>query len=409
MRLKTLPFTFDRLLQEVVNWHSEITLDEAMAVDIAVATELGVDYRFGATDASFFIPLSWRHGSTYVATTSLLFVCESNVNSFMVAYGGNCAPTLIGLENLTELPTVIVGYTHVKTDNQAVVYAIGRDLIGLLKRLQHAGFKLLIEACGICRPGSDIHDSWGQRGIVSCFSEAVPKACGFLGLKRIPGCYESHTLGPIFASSSNEADTISPKNQMSEWERHVLVIGDIGPFRPTAIVKRFNELGLLLPDGLVTLTVVQTSEDLTRIVGREVPRWAVAMAWGRNQILVLHPRSWPKSCPSSIEQIVAHELAHVILHQLCADAPVAVDEGFAMLVAGQLQNTVPKGESCDDPSLLTLCADESYENERVYDCAAAAFWSLLNSCDERVLVSEIIQRAKEGYDSLTELLIATLL
>lgn len=84
----------------------------------------------------------------------------------------------------------------------------------------------------------------------------------------------------------------------------------------------------------VTVETVESLAEMRAVLHRNVPAWIKAAADG-NRIYVLDPEKWDDPDVPE-DQIVRHELVHVIVSLKGIDCPSWLNEGIAMLVSGQL-------------------------------------------------------------------------
>lgn len=85
----------------------------------------------------------------------------------------------------------------------------------------------------------------------------------------------------------------------------------------------------------IDIIMFEKLDDLRCYLGHKVPPWVVAT--NRNaQILVLDYEVWKARRYGNINQIIIHELVHVIIGNYKVKVPLWLNEGLAQYLAGQL-------------------------------------------------------------------------
>jgi hypothetical protein len=79
--------------------------------------------------------------------------------------------------------------------------------------------------------------------------------------------------------------------------------------------------------------------ELIKYIGHPVPAWVIAANFG-NAILLLDYEIWKKRKCGNVNQIIIHEMIHVLIGNFKAKVPVWLDEGLAQYLAGQLDDGV---------------------------------------------------------------------
>lgn len=96
--------------------------------------------------------------------------------------------------------------------------------------------------------------------------------------------------------------------------------------------------------GDITVRTVSSTEELRHTSKQDIPAWVKGMAV-EDTIYMLDPVCWDES-DSTVQQILIHEICHVLTWMFCAACPAWLNEGMAMLAADQL----PQGVTIDCPS-----------------------------------------------------------
>lgn len=386
------------------------------------STVLGMDYRFTGPSRCDCVPFTWQANNNDVATTCLVVVEKENPLRFQLAIEGARKPKLKGLEYLVKLPAVIVGFTCICTSDQALIFEVGKRLMDLLASIKRTGVGLVIEICGVATPGQNVQLAWKERGKVRDASQTVADACEYLGLTQLYGCFEPHTLGPVMVSKDCRLETLEPYCE-------VRLEGSTPDIRWDIVRRRFESLGLQFPSHTVELRFVETRDEFVERIRKPAPDWAIASTVGEHGIVICNQSIWNRStCPSSLEQIILHELAHLVIHERSQDVPLWLDEGFAMLVAGQLgdcsaelRDAIGRRETGQDgnrvrddaasaiPNLFERpdLAEGSQPHDSMdsYEYSALLIGALLTETDEGSLAAKILKSTEEGGASYDELLV----
>jgi hypothetical protein len=125
-------------------------------------------------------------------------------------------------------------------------------------------------------------------------------------------------------------------------------------------------------------------EDLGRYLGWTVPEWVVATSLGRN-ILVLDYEIWKARQWGSVNQIILHELVHVILSNYKVKVPLWLNEGLALYLAGQWDDGQVKREGF----VIKNIYDLNYNNTDVYAVSGGIVAKLINIYGLAAIIARI--------------------
>ncbi|MCL2137415.1 MAG: hypothetical protein FWH40_07880 [Coriobacteriia bacterium] len=128
--------------------------------------------------------------------------------------------------------------------------------------------------------------------------------------------------------------------------------------------------------------------------GANPPPWLLAYQ-DQQGIYALDPDLWdPETSSGSLEEVIAHEAAHIVLQSMKTEIPLWIYEGFAMLVAGQIPLDDELGPLLTNPYSL------DYESEDLYYTIAQAMVVLSAQINEFELVRRILEVDDYVNDSL---------
>lgn len=101
---------------------------------------------------------------------------------------------------------------------------------------------------------------------------------------------------------------------------------------PATLLPAVERTGLEDPGGPIRVILAPETSPLA-----EVPRWVVGYAWGRAGTVVLLPERVPVYPNGSLEEVLRHEVGHVLIDRAAQHHPVPrwFHEGLAMAVAGE--------------------------------------------------------------------------
>lgn len=130
------------------------------------------------------------------------------------------------------------------------------------------------------------------------------------------------------------------------------------------VLCRLSKSGLPDLNFSVYVHMLKNFSVLEKSVSAYIPDWVVATEDGDSNIYLRDPVSWPdQNGAFSIESIIVHETAHIILRKKCVNPPIWIDEAFAMLVADQIDEvTFPSHVTNDlvDPYDINYLGSASY-------------------------------------------------
>ena len=105
----------------------------------------------------------------------------------------------------------------------------------------------------------------------------------------------------------------------------------------TEAVPRLGE-ALALPVGRpIEIFLAQNDAEFEAMQPGKVPEWADGTAWPRRGLIYLHSPRGRSGTGESLEQVLDHEIVHILLGRAFGDRPVPtwVQEGLAQLYAGE--------------------------------------------------------------------------
>ncbi|MCB1054991.1 MAG: hypothetical protein KDD11_05695 [Acidobacteria bacterium] len=101
---------------------------------------------------------------------------------------------------------------------------------------------------------------------------------------------------------------------------------------PETLLPAVERTGLEDPGGPIHVILAPETSPLA-----QVPRWIVGYAWGNRGTVVLLPERVPTYPNGSLEEVLRHEVGHVLIDRAAHFRPVPrwFHEGLAMAVAGE--------------------------------------------------------------------------
>jgi hypothetical protein len=135
---------------------------------------------------------------------------------------------------------------------------------------------------------------------------------------------------PVFHTQMNEGDfTVVARLEEQRAAERVL---EVASSRGADVAERAGLTTL----GPVTIHVASTDQEFVQLTYGGVPDWGVGCAFpGRGVVVIRNPVTAPD--PLGMEDVVAHEIAHIAAGRVLGDVPVPrwFHEGIAMTLAGE--------------------------------------------------------------------------
>lgn len=160
-----------------------------------------------------------------------------------------------------------------------------------------------------------------------------------------------------------------------------------------SIYRRFRLFGLEA-SLVIPVSFFSSRQAFDVALELRTPEWVIA-SQDDSSVYILEPSLWnPSHCSSCAEEIITHEVAHVLFVQQNTDAPLWAFEGFAMLVAGQVDLRRA------DESLAKNPYEASYGDPDFYGSVEKTMAKLAQEVGEPRLVTKIYTCHSFTVDSL---------
>lgn len=110
--------------------------------------------------------------------------------------------------------------------------------------------------------------------------------------------------------------------------------------------KNISYLGKLFNcDLVIYINITNNFGMLKKKLGEDIPDWVIG-GNRSNDVFVLDPLLWPKKNISTFEQIILHEIVHVIIHHILKVEPsLWINEGLAIIFAEQIDQIEENGNA----------------------------------------------------------------
>ncbi|WP_430885009.1 hypothetical protein [Fusibacter sp. JL216-2] len=133
---------------------------------------------------------------------------------------------------------------------------------------------------------------------------------------------------------------------------------------------------------IVQICAVDSREEFKSTIGIDFPEWVIAAALD-SVVYLIEPRNWMNK--HSIDQIVVHELVHVLVNKKPQNMPLALYEGIALYFADQVNS--------DFKNVAKLSIEEienlTYEDEMFYEYAGYYVIDQINAIGLDEVISNI--------------------
>jgi hypothetical protein len=135
--------------------------------------------------------------------------------------------------------------------------------------------------------------------------------------------------------------------------------------------------------------------ELRKYLGHPVPAWVIAANLD-NAILILDYELWKMRKYGNINQIIIHEMVHVILGNYKVPVPLWLNEGLAQYLAGQLDERVMQRKPPGAQSVYEL----NYHHEGLYSLSGRIVQKLIARYGLQTVISRLPQVADYRRDAL---------
>ena len=112
----------------------------------------------------------------------------------------------------------------------------------------------------------------------------------------------------------------------------------------------------------VNILMFDSVDELSRFKGKKVPPWVIG-TYEENSIIILDYKLWKDRGVGTFNQILVHELAHVIIHNSTKyPCPIWINEGMAMYFARQIVSDQDTEDICDFEDIYKI----DFSNPNIY-------------------------------------------
>jgi hypothetical protein len=145
----------------------------------------------------------------------------------------------------------------------------------------------------------------------------------------------------------------------------------------------------------IDILVFAALAELRHYLGHPVPAWVIA-ANVDNTILILDYELWKMRKYGNINQVIIHEMVHVILGDYKVTVPLWLNEGLAQYLAGQLDEGVAQRKPLGAQNIYEL----NYHHEGLYGLSGRIVQKLIARYGLQTVISRLPQVADYRGDAL---------